>query len=76
MVHLLDADPANVAVAGSGGPVDVAGQAELDPADLEGLGDDVADLDVAPDVLVLGDSQVLAVGFVLFVLGRMGGTIF
>lgn len=76
VVHLLDADSAHVAVAGSRRAVDVAGQAELDPADPQGLGHDVADLDVAADVLVLGDGQVLALGLEFFVLGGRKSTIF
>ena len=55
MVHLFYADAADVAVAGPGGAVDVAGHAELDLVDFLGVGDDVGDLNVALDVLVLGD---------------------
>jgi hypothetical protein len=76
VVHLLDADSADVAVAGSGRAVDVAGEAELHPADLQGFGNDVADLYVALDVLILGYGEVLAVSLVLFILGGGSGTIF
>ena len=76
VVHLLDADSADVAVAGSGRAVDVAGQAELHPADLQGFGNDVADLYVTLDVLVFGYGEVLAVSLVLFILSGESGTIF
>lgn len=76
MVRLLDADPADVAVFGSGGAIDVAGEAKLDLVDFPGIWDDIGDLDVSFDVFVFGDEQEFALCFVLLILGLILGTIF
>ena len=38
MIHLLNADPADIAVAGTGRSVDVAGHAEFESIDLASVG--------------------------------------
>jgi hypothetical protein len=72
VVHFLYADPADVAVAGAWWSVDVAGHAEFDAADFEGIRHDVGDLDVAFYLFVAGDGQELALHLEAFVL-RLGG---
>ena len=69
MVHFLNADSTYIAVTGSGRSIDVASKAKFNLAHLESLGYNITDLNVALNVLVLGNGQVVALSFVLFVLG-------
>lgn len=68
MVHPFNANSADVAVAGPGRAVDIAGEAELYPVDFERLGEDVRDLNVRLDVLVFGDEEEFFINFVFLVL--------
>ena len=46
MIHSFDADSADVAVAGSGGPIDVAGETEFKSNDSDSFWNDIADLNM------------------------------
>lgn len=76
VVHFLDADSADVAVAGSGRTIDVAGHAEFDEVDFESFWDDVGDGYVISDLLVTRYLQEGVFCFVFFVLSERRVTIF
>jgi len=76
VVHFFDADTADIAVTGSWGSVDIASEAKLDSIYADGLWNDIADLNMTPDVLIFGNGQVFFVWFASLGLGEKRGTIF
>lgn len=67
MIHLLNANPAEIAMTGPGRAVDVTGKAKFDFVYLHHIRDDVGNVIVAlENVFVFGDRQEVTFRFVFF----------
>ena len=56
MVHLLNASAADIAVTGPRGTINVTSQAKFNPVNFNSISLDIRYLDMAFDMLILGDA--------------------